>query len=243
MTSCGNASTDVSPSFSVGIKFEIELSKSEISSTHQITESSFTFAQTFIMRLFLAATFLLSLGITSCSNDGAKTESTTTTAEQAAPAAPQSKLSDSATAQLMNVVTDYYQLKDAFVATDAAKADEAAKKLAQSTEKMKTAVKGDSSVGANVLPYLDTVSMSSEKLLAEQDPTIEKKRAHFEKVSDAMYVLLKNVELKNAGVYRQFCPMAFDDKGAYWLSNENEIRNPYFGKKMLECGEVTDSLK
>jgi hypothetical protein len=36
--------------------------------------------------------------------------------------------------------------------------------------------------------------------------------------------------------------MAFDDKGAYWLSAESEIKNPYFGKKMLECGEVTDSL-
>jgi Cu(I)/Ag(I) efflux system membrane fusion protein len=193
------------------------------------------------MRLFLAGIFLLSLGITSCSNNEAKNEAAT--ADQAPPAAPQSKLSDSATAQLMNVVTDYYQLKDAFVSINAAKADEAAKKLAQSAEAMKAAVNGDSSVGADVLPYLDTVSMGSEKLVAEQDSTIEKKKTHFEKVSDAMYVLLKNVDLKNAGVYRQFCPMAFDDKGAYWLSNESEIKNPYFGKKMLECGEVTDSLK
>jgi hypothetical protein len=36
--------------------------------------------------------------------------------------------------------------------------------------------------------------------------------------------------------------MAFDNKGAHWLSNNPEIKNPYFGKKMLECGEVTDTL-
>ena len=54
--------------------------------------------------------------------------------------------------------------------------------------------------------------------------------------------LAQIAELKNAGVYRQFCPMAFNDQGAYWLSPETEIRNPYFGKKMLACGEVRDSL-
>jgi len=68
-------------------------------------------------------------------------------------------------------------------------------------------------------------------------------RTSFEKVSDNMFALLKKADLKNANVYRQYCPMAFNDKGAFWLAEESEIRNPYFGKKMLECGEVTDSLK
>jgi Cu(I)/Ag(I) efflux system membrane fusion protein len=36
--------------------------------------------------------------------------------------------------------------------------------------------------------------------------------------------------------------MAFDNKGAYWLSDQAKIRNPYFGDKMLECGEVKDTL-
>ena len=36
--------------------------------------------------------------------------------------------------------------------------------------------------------------------------------------------------------------MAFDNKGAYWLSEEKEIRNPYFGSKMLTCGETADSV-
>ena len=58
-----------------------------------------------------------------------------------------------------------------------------------------------------------------------------------------MFSLLKQADLRNAGIYRQYCPMAFNDKGAYWLSDETDIKNPYFGKKMLECGEVTDTLK
>jgi len=39
-----------------------------------------------------------------------------------------------------------------------------------------------------------------------------------------------------------FCPMAFDNAGAYWLSDTNAIANPYFGHKMLKCGKVTDQI-
>jgi hypothetical protein len=36
--------------------------------------------------------------------------------------------------------------------------------------------------------------------------------------------------------------MAFDDKGAYWLSEMKEIRNPYFGDRMLKCGETREMM-
>ncbi len=36
--------------------------------------------------------------------------------------------------------------------------------------------------------------------------------------------------------------MAFNDAGAYWLSKTSDIKNPYYGKKMLTCGEVKDSI-
>jgi len=44
-------------------------------------------------------------------------------------------------------------------------------------------------------------------------------------------------------VYYQFCPMAIDNKGAYWLSEESDIKNPYFGDAMLTCGETKETLK
>ena len=45
------------------------------------------------------------------------------------------------------------------------------------------------------------------------------------------------------GVYIQFCPMADNNKGAYWISLEEEVRNPDYGEAMLTCGEVRDTLK
>jgi Cu(I)/Ag(I) efflux system membrane fusion protein len=39
-------------------------------------------------------------------------------------------------------------------------------------------------------------------------------------------------------VYSQFCPMADNDKGGYWLSKEEQVLNPYYGDAMLTCGSV-----
>ena len=43
--------------------------------------------------------------------------------------------------------------------------------------------------------------------------------------------------------YLDHCPMANDGKGANWLSREKNIKNPYYGKAMLTCGKVTETLK
>lgn len=49
--------------------------------------------------------------------------------------------------------------------------------------------------------------------------------------------------LSGGTIYKQFCPMAFDGKGGYWLSVNEEIRNPYFGEKMLKCGTVKETIR
>jgi len=39
-------------------------------------------------------------------------------------------------------------------------------------------------------------------------------------------------------IFLSYCPMAFNNKGAYWLQRSKLINNPYFGAKMLRCGET-----
>lgn len=72
---------------------------------------------------------------------------------------------------------------------------------------------------------------------------IKEQRVGYEKVSDNYYIMLQDFDMIYSPAYRVFCPMAFKDKGAYWISDKPEVRNPYFGDDMLECGEVTDTLK
>ena len=179
----------------------------------------------------------------SCNNEITKDDTVTEALPEVAKLPPGSRLDSVGTQKLLSVVSSYYELKDALVATSAIKADEGAARLIAAANDLDSYIKTDSPNRETLQPYIDSVKDGSNAILSVKDETTEKKRISFEKVSDAMYSLLKVSDIKNAGVYRQYCPMAFNDKGAYWLSNETEIRNPYFGKKMLECGEVTDSLK
>lgn len=72
---------------------------------------------------------------------------------------------------------------------------------------------------------------------------IETQRTLFADLSNEMLAKVKAVGLQSGEVYVEYCPMALNDKGASWLSNHKEIRNPYYGESMLECGEVKETLK
>ena len=194
------------------------------------------------MRFSALLTGILLVTCFSCNNAPDKTEEQGKTATPATPPPPaQTSLGETGTSNLMALLSAYYELKDALVATNPGKADAAASRVLSAAETMKNTYP-EATTKAQATGYIDTIMNASEAIVNVKDETCEKKRAQFEHVSDAMFNLVKTAGLKNGGVYRQYCPMAFNDKGAYWLSNEEEIKNPYFGKKMLECGEVRDSL-
>lgn len=177
-------------------------------------------------------------------NNGSQTGSNTTDSSKQAPAAKapvSSKLDATGTSLLMSVVHQYYALKNALVATKADQVGTAATELSKLADSLNAFIQKDAGNTA-LKPYTDTIATESKMITHIKDETCEKQRLSFGTLSRAMYSMLKVVDLKNARVYHEYCPMAFDNTGAYWLSDESEIKNPYFGKKMLECGEVTDSL-
>jgi Cu(I)/Ag(I) efflux system membrane fusion protein len=160
---------------------------------------------------------------------------------QKAPAT--STLSKAGTDKVMGLLVQYYELKNALVASDAKKAAASSAKLQAMSQDVMVALKaeeGKAETGAG--DDLNKIAEGCKTIAATDDATCERQRVVFAQVSTGMYDLLQAISVKNSGAYKQFCPMAFNDKGAYWLSEEEEIKNPYFGKKMLECGEVQDSL-
>jgi len=95
--------------------------------------------------------------------------------------------------------------------------------------------------GAGILDGGASIGASATKLTTASN--IEVQRKAYEKLSSDMIALVKKAGVKNGELYVEYCPMAFDDKGAAWLSSSKEIRNPYFGDKMLTCGEVKETIK
>lgn len=141
------------------------------------------------------------------------------------------------------LLTAYMEVKDALVAADTVKVNLAANSLAQAADSLKTEeITGDSTgaLKATAKDFALTINGSAKGILGETD--IDNKRKDFELVTDALYNLVRTVKYSGKKLFYQYCPMAFNDKGAYWMSTEKEIRNPYFGNKMLTCGEVKDSV-
>ncbi len=70
-----------------------------------------------------------------------------------------------------------------------------------------------------------------------ETPDMEKLKNHFKHLSSKLGNAIQLFGI-NEKAYIQFCPMADNNKGAYWLSKEEKVINPYFGIAMLTCGEV-----
>lgn len=119
------------------------------------------------------------------------------------------------------ILSQYLSIKDALVDSDRFEASAAAKEM------LKTDQPDD------IKTALVTISNSS---------TIEEQREAFEKLSIEFYNLVKAGDSEQDVIYKQYCPMAFGNKGAFWLSTEKEIMNPYFGDAMLRCGRIEETL-
>lgn len=84
------------------------------------------------------------------------------------------------------------------------------------------------------------VKAAAAKIAEASDVNVQ--REAFSELTKAMEPVLEG-SLENGKIYKQFCPMAFEGKGDYWYSDSEEIRNPYFGDKMLKCGRVEETIQ
>lgn len=95
--------------------------------------------------------------------------------------------------------------------------------------------------GAKDVDGTSAIASAAAKITTASD--IEAQRAAYSGMSKDMAELIKKEGLSSGELYVAHCPMAFNDKGASWISTSKEIRNPYFGEKMLGCGEVQETIK
>jgi Cu(I)/Ag(I) efflux system membrane fusion protein len=95
--------------------------------------------------------------------------------------------------------------------------------------------------------WMRELKVMSQKLdILDQTVNIEEQRAVFNELSNALMnvVTTLGIEVKDEkSLYLQFCPMANDNAGGYWFSDQETIRNPYFGSKMLKCGSTKETFK
>lgn len=143
-------------------------------------------------------------------------------------------------AQIATLVENYLTLKDALVSDnfEKAKKDVVALKASIASVDMST-FQGDAhGQWMRAKNELDRVLEH-----AAHFSDIAQIRTAFKPLSALMITLTKTFDPMEETVYEDFCPMADEDRGGNWLSLEKEIRNPYFGAKMLKCGSVESIIE
>lgn len=123
------------------------------------------------------------------------------------------------------IYNSYVKLKDALVLADAPKAGKFA--LALEAELLK-----DPS-------YKDISKLANE---IGKEAELKNQRKIFTDLSNKLIVKFREAKLNEGKIFIQHCPMANNGDGGDWLASEANIRNPYYGDEMLECGSVVEEI-
>lgn len=174
------------------------------------------------------------------SSDTEATEPAASTEAVAEYTGPQFEVDKSFQDQVARTFASYIKVKDAFVASDAAKVKVEAGVMKEIIKAMDTKMLTGPALN-DWTNYEGNLNMALAEIMGSDD--IEVQRTAFSALSDNLYKSIKAYGLGTVTAYYDFCPMAFNDQGGYWLSDAKEIRNPYFGDKMLTCGRVVSELK
>lgn len=119
----------------------------------------------------------------------------------------------------------YLHLKDVLVLSDSTQAQTAAKDLAITLRK---------------IDGCENTAIMADKIVSGL--SLKDQRVNFTSLSVDLIDMFKHADINSGSMFVQFCPMANDGNGGYWLASETEIRNPYYGDEMLNCGEVKETI-
>ena len=142
--------------------------------------------------------------------------------------------------QLKSVFNEYINLKNALVKDDSKSVVAESKKLLDNLSKVDMQLlKSDKTHNhwMSIEKEIKMVTVSISKTL-----DLKEQRNHFKDLSTYLTNAIEVFGI-NEKVYHQFCPMANNNKGAYWLSKEEKVINPYYGEAMLTCGEVKQIIE
>ncbi|MBC9929028.1 DUF3347 domain-containing protein [Chitinophaga qingshengii] len=186
--------------------------------------------------LIIAIAVTIFTACNNSNNNSSKKGSDKTQAKQEAPTVAATK----ATTPVNDILAGYLQLKNALANDNGSDAAAAGNTMVGAFQKFNKSVL----TAAQKKVYEDVEDDAREHAehIGKNADNVPHQREHFDMLSKDMYELVKTFG-GGQNLYQDYCPMFNDGKGATWLSESKEIRNPYLGKKMPTCGTVKEELK
>lgn len=140
---------------------------------------------------------------------------------------------------IKGIVDNYLSLKNALTKDDSDASADAGKAMVVTLEKID--MKKLSAEQMKIyMDIADDVKEHAEHI-GDNGGNIAHQREHFVLMSKDINDLVKTFGTEQK-LYQDFCPMADGGKGAIWISEVKDIKNPYFGSEMLTCGSVRKEL-
>lgn len=192
------------------------------------------------MKTIIFSVAIIAATLSACNNDNTNSKEENKKSDSATANAPSSNTASQQSASVDDAVTAYLHLKNALTGDNSKEAAEAAKHMQDAVQKLDNA-----SFAADQKKVFDDVKEDMKEHaehISTNGDKIAHQREHFDMLSKDMYDLVKSIKPSQT-LYKDHCPMFNDKKGAIWLSEEKEIKNPYYGKEMLTCGKQQEEIK
>ena len=141
---------------------------------------------------------------------------------------------------ISELVSQYLQIKNGLANDNGMDAATAGKVFVEAIAKVSTA-----SFTPDQKKKWDDISADAKEMaqhIGKNADKLEHQREHFEMLSTDMYDLVKTFGAGQV-LYRDFDSMYNSGKGAFWLSETKEIKNPYMGKAMSDSGSIKEEIK
>lgn len=134
----------------------------------------------------------------------------------------------------------YMAMSKAMASDDPKAAATAVKKMHEQMEKLDgSALEGEAQKAWKT--HHEVMSDSLGHMMKADD--MKTMREQFSHMSEGMYGALHSFGGTDHPVHVAHCPMAMDGDGAYWLSTDKEISNPYMGAEMPGCGQFMATIE
>lgn len=196
------------------------------------------------MKTTIICITLAAISFTACNSKTNQSEENNNSSAASVPAdnteaAPTGATSTKAPAVTSEMVAGYLELKNALANDNGKDAAEAGNRLVNIMKKFdKSSLTPEQKkvyedIEEDAREHAEHIGVNADKIAHQ--------REHFDILSQDLYDLVK-VAGSGQTLYLDHCPMYNDNKGANWLSETKEIKNPYYGKSMLTCGEVKEVL-
>ena len=142
--------------------------------------------------------------------------------------------------QLIEVYKASLALTESFIKAEANEVSKSSAQVQSSLKNVDMSLLKSSEAHMEWMMNLKEMNTAMDKISSSTD--VKEQRTAYASFNQPLFKSLKAFGTSAGTIYYQYCPMALDSQGAFWLSDSKELRNPFFGGSMLSCGSTSETI-